>query len=440
MDAEVVVIGAGAAGLAAARTLARQSLRVILLEARDRVGGRVWSRHAHRTTTPAELGAEFIHGRAEQTMALLREIGGTTVGTGGEAWVCTRDGVLQRDDNDFAAVARVLEKAHSLAADESADQFLRHLESKDSMRRAAEVARAFVEGFDAADPAKASVMAIAGELRSGVDSRTARPIGGYRPIMQHLAGACADAGVQMCVSTTVQRISWGHGVVTIEAMEESGRLQTVRARAVVVTLPIGVLRHQGDEAEVVFEPDLPQVKSDALQRIEMGQAVRVVLWFRTAFWEEIRSGSLRDGAFFRCIGRPFASYWNQLPIRSNLIVAWAGGPKAVALRGSSETELIELAVNGFGRLFGEPELAAREFENGAMHDWGRDCFARGAYSYVAVGGGNARELLAAPVDDTLFFAGEATSSDGQGGTVNGALATGERAAEEVVTALRTTAG
>jgi monoamine oxidase len=86
-------------------------------------------------------------------------------------------------------------------------------------------------------------------------------------------------------------------------------------------------------------------------------------------------------------------------------------------------------------LFGEPALAREEFEGGMMHDWGRDPFARGAYSYVAVGGGDARAALAAPVDDTLFFAGEATSNDGQGGTVNGALETGERAAREAAIAL-----
>ncbi|MGA2759731.1 MAG: FAD-dependent oxidoreductase, partial [Candidatus Cybelea sp.] len=83
----------------------------------------------------------------------------------------------------------------------------------------------------------------------------------------------------------------------------------------------------------------------------------------------------------------------------------------------------------------ETELARREFEVGITHDWSGDPFARGAYSYVAVGGGNARAVLAAPVDDVLFFAGEATSSDGQGGTVNGAIETGERAAVQAAAAL-----
>jgi monoamine oxidase len=101
----------------------------------------------------------------------------------------------------------------------------------------------------------------------------------------------------------------------------------------------------------------------------------------------------------------------------------------------SPADLIERALEGFGAVFKEPALAREQLESGVVHDWGRDPFARGAYSYLAVNGGDARATLAAPIDDTLFFAGEATANDGQGGTVNGALETGERAAREAAAAL-----
>lgn len=173
----------------------------------------------------------------------------------------------------------------------------------------------------------------------------------------------------------------------------------------------------------------------ALQSLEMGHVVKVVLWFRSAFWERVRRGRYRNAGFFRCAGRPFAAYWTQLPVRSPLVAAWVGGPKAIALSGAAEAGLIEQARDGFGELFRERDLARKEFEGGYTHDWGRDPFSRGAYSYVAVGGEKARASLSAPVDDTLFFAGEATSTDNQGGTVNGALETGERAAAEAAAAL-----
>jgi monoamine oxidase len=435
MDADVVVVGAGAAGLAAARSLANRSLKVVLLEARDRIGGRVWSHQAPHVAPPAEMGAEFIHGPAEHTRALLRADGIADVPTGDESWSCGENGELRRDDRDFSLAARALERARSLVKDESAEQFLRRLEVDDATRQAAEAARAFVEGFEAADPAVASARAIADELRSGADSTSARPVGGYRPMFESLHRACVTAGVHICLSTIVRRISWRRGAVAVDTTNHAGKLQTINARAVVITLPIGVLRRSGDETAVAFDPEMPSSKREALANIEMGHAVKVALWFKAAFWEQIHDGRYRDGAFFRCIGQPFTAYWTQFPVRSELIVAWAGGPKAIALASMSQAEQIDLALKNFGALFGEPALARAEFKGGARHDWSHDEFARGAYSYVAVGGGNARKIFAEPVEGTVFFAGEATSSDGQGGTVNGALETGERVASEAALAL-----
>ena len=438
MDADVIVIGAGAAGLAAARSLAGRSLRVIVLEARARVGGRVWSLPSARAAVAVELGAEFIHGRAPETRALLRDAGTAAIDqAGGESWVRREDGDLRRDDARSSA-AGIFEATRELAADESVDRFLQRFEGDDSMRETVRMARAFVEGFEAADPAIASASAIANEWRSGVDSETAHPLGGYLPMFERLRNACAVAGVRMHLATTVRRISWRQGSVAVDATTGWNELQTIRARAAIVTVPVGVLRHAGDESEIDFEPELPAAKREALASIEMGHAVKVVLSFRTAFWEKLRGGRYRDASFFLCLGQTFTAYWTQVPVRSELIVAWAGGPKASALSGVSREELIGRALDGFGALFGEPALVRREFEGGVMHDWSNDPFARGAYSYVVTGGGDARVALAEPVNGTLFFAGEATSNDGQGGTVNGALETGERAAREAATVLGAT--
>ena len=439
MDADVIVIGAGAAGLAAARNLAGRSMRVVLLEARDRIAGRVWSRRIAPMPTFAELGAEFIHGRAEQTMALVREVGMETAPLDGELWI-RENGDLRLAHNDFTSSAAIFEGARALTHDESVNRFLRRFEGDEAMRETVEMARTFVEGFDAADPAIASARAIAQEWGSGVDTTSARPIGGYQPVFEHLQRACNAMGVAICLSTIVRRISWHRGGVMVSATNDRGEPRTIESRAAIVTLPVGVLRHEGDKTGVEFDPDLPADKREALGSIEMGHAVKVALWFRAPFWERIRNGRYYNGAFFRGEGQPFATYWTQLPVRSQLIVAWVGGPKALALGGAAEMHLIEQAVNGFGSLFGEPEGARREFEAGAVHDWDRDPFARGAYSYVAVGGADARARLAAPVDDALFFAGEATSNDGQGGTVSGALETGERAAAQVASSLRAQRG
>jgi monoamine oxidase len=431
MNADVIVVGAGAAGLAAARTLARRSLRVVLIEARDRVGGRVLTRASARPLIPAELGAEFIHGAARETLELLHAAGTAAVDVGGETWN-SEYGKLRREDEAFTSSASIFEATRSLREDESADRFLRRFDDDAATCSAARKARAFVEGFEAADPAIASVRAIGDEWRSGVDSRSARPLGGYAPMFDWLENDCTAAGVRICFATVARTIAWRRGAVTVDHRGEIARLH---ARAAILTLPAGVLRHRGDEWEIVFDPPLPFAKSEALAHIEMGHVVRVVLAFRTPFWERVRSGRYRDAAFFHSEGRPFPAYWTKLPVRGEQVVAWAGGPKAVALQGRAEAELIALAVKGFGELFDESALAQAEFAGGMTHDWTDDAFARGAYSYITVGGEGARAALGAPLDGALFFAGEATSTDGQGGTVNGALQTGVRAANEVMRAL-----
>jgi monoamine oxidase len=443
MDADVIVIGAGAAGLSAAQYLSAESLRVLVLEARDRDGGRVYSEKSWRAAVPVELGAEFIHGPAEETQALLRDAGTAAIDTSGEAWILDEHGELGRDDHHddgFLAGTRCLERALALPHDESVDRFLERFRGDASMRGAIVAARAFVEGFDAADPAIASVKAVANELASGVDFATARPWGGYGPLFEFLRTSCATAGVRTRLSTVVRRISWRPGSVSIEARAASGESREFRARAAIVTLPAGVLRHRGDESEVLFEPALPAAKREALDYIETGHVAKVALSFRSAFWERIRDGRYRDAGFFRCERLPFPAYWTQYPVRGELVVAWAGGPRAAALSHCEKDELVERALHGFGELFGEPELARREFEYGAANDWWRDPFARGAYSYVAVGADDPRAVLAAPLDETLFFAGEATSEDGQGGTVNGALKTGLQAARAAAASIQAKGG
>ncbi|MBV8198787.1 MAG: FAD-dependent oxidoreductase, partial [Candidatus Eremiobacteraeota bacterium] len=297
MDADVIVIGAGAAGLAAAHSLAVRSLRVVVLEARDRVGGRVLSLPMGGTAEPAELGAEFIHGAAPETMALLRKSGLSSIALAGDSWSRGKDGVVRIRRNEFLTAARLFEKAHSLKNDESVDAFLRRLDG--AAREAAQYARDFVEGFDAADPAIASVKSIADELRSGVDYSGARPQGGYHPMFERLRGACVAAGAEIRFSTMVRRVSWRSRRAAVDALDARGEALTIAARVAIVTLPVGVLR-DNDRTRIDFDPMFPSPKRAALQAVEMGRVVKVALLFREAFWERIHGGRFREAGFFRC--------------------------------------------------------------------------------------------------------------------------------------------
>src|SRR2546428_1015361 len=262
VDATTIVLGAGGAGWAAARSLAGRSVRVLLLEARDRVGGRVWSRPAGRNVTPAELGAEFIHGRGELTRQLLRDAGAAAIDTGGEGWTCSKDGELRREDWDLSSTAGIFEAARALPDDESVDRFLRRFERDHATRETARAARAFVEGVDAADPAIASAQPIASEMRSGVDFAIARPLGGYGPMFRYLRHAGVAAGVQIWLSTIVRRISWRRGAVAID-MSCGGESQMVHARTAILTLSVGVFRRRGDELAGAFDPNPPDAEVKA---------------------------------------------------------------------------------------------------------------------------------------------------------------------------------
>jgi monoamine oxidase len=437
MDADVIVVGAGAAGLAAALELAERSVRVIVLDGRDRIGGRVMWQSVGSVDVPAELGAEFIHGDAPETSALLHAAGLAKVETGDESWVCVSGGELRPvTDDDFRSNA-IFERVQSLTEDESVETFLGRFAHDPELREAARRARTFVEGFEAADPALASARSIADELRSGVDSTSSRPVGSYAPLFTYLAERCAQAGVDLRLATPVERIVWERGQVRVEARQANAGALALRARCAIITVPVGVLQQRGDAAPLAFAPPLPAAKQTALRSLEMGHAVRVTLAFRTPFWEQVAGGRYRDVAFFRCEDGAYNAFWTQLPLRSRTIVAWAGGPRATALHGTPASERIDRARDEFGAMLGERERTRREFEGGATHDWSADPYACGAYSYVVTGGGAARAALGTAVEDTLFFAGEATSTDGQGGTVSGAFETGTRAANEVARALAT---
>jgi monoamine oxidase len=145
---------------------------------------------------------------------------------------------------------------------------------------------------------------------------------------------------------------------------------------------------------------------------------------------------MRDTAFFHARGLTVPTWWTMLPLRAPLLTGWAGGPDAAGLSGRDDAYVLDHALDSLATILG---ISRRRIESrlqqAIVNDWQSDPFARGAYSYVPVGGAGARKKLAKPVAGTLFFAGEATNYDGQPGTVAGAIAAGYRAAREVEAAL-----
>jgi monoamine oxidase len=209
----------------------------------------------------------------------------------------------------------------------------------------------------------------------------------------------------------------------------------VEAARAIVTLPLGVLQQRsGMPGAVRFAPTLRD-KRPALARLASGPAFKAVLRFRVPFWEAIAQGRFRRAGFFQSPQADFPTFWTPYPARAPLLVAWAGGPRARRLARVDVAEVTRRAVASATFLFGGRVEVESELEGGYLHDWQSDPFARGAYSYVKVGGQGARKALAQPLLDTLYFAGEAADYGGETGTVAGALQSGACAARMLLQAI-----
>ena len=433
LHGDVAIVGAGAAGLAAARVLSRAGVSAIVLEARERIGGRIHTLEDPGLPVPIELGGEFIHGTAGVSFDLLRAARTVAIDTAGQAFIF-EDGALRERDDPFEAVASVMARARDLHDDVSVEEFLQTLPDGAATDRARRYTRMMVEGFDAADPRRAGAIALGEEWGGGETGQTAeqfRPLGGYAPLLRTLLGALDPALVHLRLATRVHTVRREPAGVVVDATTASGAPLAVHARIAIVTLPLGVLAANA----VRFAPELPQRKRDALAQIVMGPVVKIVLRFRTAFWERVQNERFVGGAFFQRPEASFPTFWTMLPLRAPLLVGWAGGPKADALANRDAAALTAVALDDLRIIFGSESDPHGELEAVYTHDWQRDEYSRGAYSYVAVGGKDARAELAAPVGGVVFFAGEATAAASEAGTVAGALQSGERAANEVLAAL-----
>jgi monoamine oxidase len=433
-DFDTLVIGAGAAGLAAAAELSLAGQTVCVLEARDRIGGRIFTRHEPELAAPLELGAEFIHGLSPMTMSWLRRANALVADTAPEHWRM-QDGKLGSTDDVFEEMQRGLSKIRKPAKDLPFSEFLEGPAKGKLSPRAREFARTLVQGFDAADASRVSTLKTLEEWSGGsaADAPTFRPLGGYGPLLSALQGALDQQQVRTLLNSVVHEVHWRRGAVLVEGIRY-GLPFSIKARRVIVTLPLGVLQLPAQAPGAVhFTPAL-KTKQKALTGLAAGPVVKVMLKFHKAFWEELENARYRDAAFFHSPQAPFPTFWTSLPLRSPLLVAWAAGPNAARLSGMPEPEVVQLALESLTLLFGKRPNVRDLLRSAHLHDWQSDPFAYGAYSYVVAGGSAARKQLAAPVQDTLFFAGEAADISGAAATVEGALQSGKRAAQSVLAA------
>jgi monoamine oxidase len=424
--------------LTAARDLAVAGVEVVILEARERIGGRIYTHH--NSIVPIEAGAEFVHGRHPRLLQIIEDAKTLFCDVTQRHWYL-EEGVVGNSREFWNKLTPLMDLMNPDEPDRSFQDFLRSLPNDEATAMAKAVAIGYVEGFHAASIDRIGVHGLiktneAAEQIKGDCSF--RILGGYDRVTETLRAEALAQGATFCLNTIVKEIRWSRNRVEVVSIADK-RMQVFSGSRAVITLPIGVLQakiHQ--RGAVRFVPDLPEKKQTALDGIVMGHAVRIILHFRERFWEKLElpakygRQALSQLGFIHFPEAAFPTWWTLLPVRAPVIVGWAGGPDAEKFIGQSKEFAVEQALGSLEKILGVSEDNLRKLLLASYcHDWGSDPFSRGAYSYLAVNGLEAQRALARPLDETLFFAGEGVSV-GHVGTVHGAIDTGQRAAKEIL--------
>jgi monoamine oxidase len=322
--------------------------------------------------------------------------------------------------------------AASGGQDVTAAELIRRAEVAGLSAEQAEEVSSYIEGFHAAELTRAGSLSLAENQAAEVEDgeRLFRLAGGYSELVAELAQGVDQNLVDVHTGVVVTDLRWRRHEVRVEVRTDEASTAEYLAPQAVVTLPLSVLKaHPDSEGSVRFDPE-PSGWRDAFGSLEMGAAHRVVLVFDTAWWLE---RSRRGPTFIHGEDEAFPVWWNASPAEVPLLTGWAGGPGGAALAGLPHDQIVALALSSAASIFGRSvEALGRKLRAAYSHDWSTDPFARGGYSYGGIGASTARKALIRPVENTLFLAGEAVALKGRNATVHGAIDSGLRAADDLL--------
>ncbi|RSK48924.1 flavin monoamine oxidase family protein [Hymenobacter rigui] len=430
-DIDVLIIGAGAAGLLAARNLAQAGRRVLVLEARPYAGGRIQTLTAEAGfSAPTEAGAEFLHGDVPLTRELLtaydigwHDTAGTTYEvTAGQAAVA---------ESFLDDMPLLLERLQQLSHDLPLADFLVQYFPGDEYQLLREQVTRFAEGYDAADARRASSFALRDEWSGNGAEDSPRPLGGYAGLIQGLTQELQAAGAQLKLGAQVTRIEWQPGQVTVRCQDR----QVFHASQLLLTVPLGVWQAPaGQPGHFFLEPELPEHRT-AAQQLGFGPVIKYLLEFDAPIWEQpsadIKQALPDMGFLFSDAAVP--TWWSQQPGSRPLLTGWVAGSAAAHRQHLSLSELLTEALDSLAYLLqSTPAHLRQHLKAHRILNWATDPVALGAYSYPTINAAAFRATLSAPVADTLFVAGEGVYNGLYSGTVEAALVTGATAAQQML--------
>lgn len=419
MTYDIIIIGAGASGLLAGKDLSAAGKKLLMLEAQDRVGGRAHTVAGGQFTMPVEAGAEFVHGKLPLSLSLLQEAGIAYTAMQGRSFTVKTGKIL--DEEDFGMDWDALMQKLSLLQDDMTlqDFLQRYLAGNENAELKEQVIR-FAQGFDAADPAKVSMLSLKKEWMNDNEDDQYRMEGGYKKLMQWLADECKKQHAIIQLQKQVTSID--HTREEVEVSSAGG--EKFYAKKVLLTIPLGLWQQQS----IQFVPALP-LKQEAALQMGFGNVIKVNVEFTEAFWQS-NCGHLMPGAGFIFSDAVFPTWWTQNPAPVAQLSGWLAGPPSHAFDDAGEDKIRQQAIVSLCYIFKISEPALREkIKDMLITNWRNDPFARGGYSYETTASASAKKILAKPVNDKLFFAGEALYSGSHNGTVEAAFVSGRNAAK-----------
>jgi monoamine oxidase len=418
---DVLVIGAGAAGSISALEIASRGYSVAIIEAKERIGGRIFTIHGESEII--EMGAEFVHGNLPLTQQLLKEAGAKLSSIEGSILQYKNGQLEEMKDfiNDFDDLEK---KFECLLSDKPVAGFLREDLKDEKYRDLRQSLENYVEGYYAADTSKASAIALREELTKGQEEQY-RIAGGYKLLIDYLEQQCRQKGVQFFLSQPVSQLHWKRG----EAVVKTEKVN-YKTKKVLLTIPVGVLQKE----TITFYPSLPKIK-EAVQCLGFGHVIKIVMQFDAAFWKDsslTKKKSLPEFSFLFS-NEMIPTWWTHHPHDDTILVGWLGGPKAEAMQFFTIEDITAKAITSLSKIFNIDALTLKQkLVKSHFYNWSADPHFCGAYSYEVVNNGEYIRRMQQPIEGTLFFAGEGLHRGPEIGTVEGALVSGRDAANRLI--------
>lgn len=412
-DKTILIIGAGIAGLTAARILS-EKYKVIILEAANRAGGRIYSNAEASFGGVVEYGPEFIHGDAEETIRLLKEAGIEYKSIRGTMYR-KENGVIKEADDMVEHWDSLMRKMATVKDETTLADFLQQHFPGDGYKELRQQAENYAGGFDLADVEKATVKSLYDEW-ANEDERQYRIPAGYGSLVRFMKAECEQNGCEIITDSKVQQVTWERDTVQVQC--SNGKAYT--GNKFIVTASLGVMQ----AAAIHFTPALEEQMA-AFKNIGWGKVIKIMLAFDTQFW--------KDDMMFVFSNETFPTWWTMLPEQRPVLTGWCSGEEVKKLASKTDEEILETALGSLSRIFDKPVDELRQSLRGSkVANWQRDELVQGGYSYSIPGTAHSRMLLNTPVDDTVYFAGEALYDGVHPGTVEAAITSGMFTANKIM--------